>query len=155
GAREALAAQAEHGAPLGAGRDLHAHVAVEHRHVDLGAQRGLADGDRDVDGEHAAVVAPVHGVWPHPHDDVQVAGRPAAPPRRPLARRGVGGAARRARRDAHAVAPLAVDQAGALARLARRARHLTGAAAAQALAPAGEEARFLADDALAVAAGAG
>src|SRR4029077_10740419 len=125
-------------ARLRAGRDAHADAPVEHGDLHLRPERRLDGRDGQVDREHVAL-APEHGVRAHARDDVQVARRAAAAPGRALARHALGRAARRAGRDLHAVAALAVDQPRAAARLARHARNLPRAAAAEALAAPREE----------------
>ena len=89
------------------------------------------------------------------HQHVQIARRTAAPPRGPLARQALRRPADRSGRDAHGVAPLAIEQPRPLAGGAADARHLAGPAAPHALAPRGEKTGLLPDDPLAAAVAAG
>ena len=81
----AAAAQRRHAAAvhddrlprLRAGGDVQRDVAVERRHLDLGAERGQRRGDVD-HGDEVLAVADEALVLLDAHDDVEVAGRPAA-----------------------------------------------------------------------------
>ncbi len=157
-ARKPLAAQAEHRARLRARRHPHLDRRVQHRNLDLGAQRRLGERQRQIDGQDVPLargLAAVERVRAHAHDDVEVAGLATPPPGRAFARQPLRRPADRSGRDAHDVAALAVDQARAFADGAARARHLAGPAAAHALAPGGQKPGLLADDPLAVTARAG
>src|SRR4030095_8194467 len=78
--RHALAAQAELVAALGAGRDVDArHLAVERRHLDVAAERGLHHRDRHAQ-MYVAALALEELVAAHRQEDVEIAGRPAARP---------------------------------------------------------------------------
>src|SRR5207248_8293418 len=72
-----------------------------------------------------------------------------------FARQALGRPSDRARRDAHGVAPLAIDETGPLAGGAADARHLTGPPAPHALPTGGEKSGLLPDDPLAAAQAAG
>src|SRR6266542_147147 len=74
----ALAAQAELVAALGAGRDVDArHLAVERRHLDVAAERGLHHRYRHA-AMHVGTLALEQLVAAHRQEDVEIAGRPAA-----------------------------------------------------------------------------
>src|ERR1700730_1322551 len=149
--RHALAAQAELVAALGAGRDVDArHLAVERRHLDVAAERGLHHGNR-----HAAMdvgaLALEQLVAPHRQEHVEIAGRPAARARFALAAEADARAVLDAGGDVDLQGLVAPHPALAHAAAARLVDHLARTVAGMAGTLDGEEALLGAQPATAVA----
>src|SRR5580704_5758903 len=146
-----VAAQAELVAALGAGRDVDArHLAVERRHLDVAAERGLHHGDR-----HAAMdvgtLALKQLVAPHRQEHVEIARRPAARARFALAGKADARAVLDAGWDVDLQRLVAPHPALAGAAAARLVDHLARAVAGMAGALDGEETLLGAQPAAAVA----
>src|SRR5687767_320870 len=123
--RHALAAQAELVVALGAGRDVDArHLAIERRHLDVAAERGLHHRDR-----HAAMdvgaLALEELVAAHRQEYVEIARRAAARTGLALAAEADAGAVLDARRDVDLEGLFAPHPALAHAALARLVDDLT------------------------------
>src|SRR5690606_185190 len=128
---DALAAQAEHLAGLGFGRNLDDGLAIERGHDQLGAQRGLAEADRHL-AEEVVALALEDVVLAHPHFDVEVARRRAGGAGLALARQADAVAVVDAGRNLHLQHFFRLDAAGAVAGLARVADGLAVAGAVRA-----------------------
>src|SRR5262249_11925043 len=124
--RNALFAQTEFLSALGAGRDFEMRAAVDGRHFDLGAERGLHRGDRHRDIDVVAFPAK-HRMLTDADDDVEVAMRTAARSCVALAGQTDALSVARARLDADFHGLAAVHHAFAVA---DRARHTLFARAA-------------------------
>src|SRR3546814_896299 len=81
--RNALALEAQGGAGVGPGRDLHGDAAVHRGHRHRGAEQGLLQRDRQLD-MHVVALALEEGMHLDLHLDQRVAGRPAADSRHAL-----------------------------------------------------------------------
>src|SRR5262244_3568133 len=76
-AGDALSPQAEHLPALRTGRNFHLHLAIERRHLDLGPERSLGEGDRHL-AENFGVLANENRVLLDMHHHIQVSRRPPA-----------------------------------------------------------------------------
>ena len=150
-----MLAQAELIAGLGAGRDLHLRLgAVDGRHLDIAAQRGLRHAQRHAH-EDVGAVALEDRMRPDRDVDVEIAGRGALATGLAFAGETDARAVLHAGRDRHLQRALALHRAGAVADLARVADHAALAAAGRAGALDQEEALLRADLAGALAGRAG
>src|SRR5262249_10897427 len=127
--RHALAAQPQHGAALRAGRQLQLLVAVERRHVDLVAERGLGDVDGQLVDDVGVLPLEVRVRRDRNHD-VEIARRAAAAAELALARQVDLLAVVDAGRYRHGDLPHRLDGAARAALPARLGDHLAASAAA-------------------------
>ena len=148
-----LPAQPEHVAVLAAGRHLELRDAVQDRHVHLGPERRLGEGQRERAVELVAL-AREEGVLAHVEDDVEIARRAAGQAPFALAGDAHLRALVDAGRDAHLERPLLGHAALARAGLARALDDLALAAALGAGAGDREEALLVAQLAAPLAGGA-
>src|SRR5271165_607063 len=127
--REALAAQAELIAGLGAGRDLHLCArAVDDRHLDIAAKSRERHAQRHANQDVRAV-ALEQRVRPDANMHIEIARRSTLPASLAFAREADELAILNPRRNRHLKRALALDGAGTVADAARVAHHAPGAAA--------------------------
>src|SRR2546426_389819 len=121
--RHPVAAEPEDSAARGPGRDLHGDLPLQRRHRDLGAERRIVDGHREVHVEVVTLALEAR-VGPDRGPEVEIAAPGAGPrafPRDPHARAGVD-----AGRDSHFEVAPSLGPAGAVALGARLAVDVSG-----------------------------
>ncbi len=149
----AAVAHPERPARGGAGRDADRHrVALDGRHLDVGPERRLGEGDRHGDG-HVVAIAPEHRVWLDVHPHVEVARRAVVTTGCSLALEPDRLAVADAGRDAHLDHAGPGRDAGARAGRAGRVDEHAPPAAVRAGPAEGEEALVVVEHAASVAVG--